>query len=106
MQSDGGTVQSASWPAVTTILHSLVTGFQSEGWVGIFGSSLYRMTCGFLLAAVLGIAAGLAMGASAFMHRLLMPTFEIFRVLPIPAVVPPLIFWRHNRARNRLESGS
>jgi ABC-type nitrate/sulfonate/bicarbonate transport system permease component len=87
-----GAVRSASWPAVSAVLQALATGFQSEGWVGIFGSSLYRMVCGFLLSVLAGVLAGLAMGASTRLHRVLMPTVEIFRVLPIPALVPPLIF--------------
>lgn len=88
-----GAVRSDSWPAVTKVLSSLAGGFQSEGWYQIFGSSLYRMACGFLLAVVFGVAAGLVMGASSRLYRTVMPTFEIFRVLPIPAVVPPLIFF-------------
>lgn len=88
-----GAVRSESWPAVTTVLSSLAGGFQTQGWYEIFGSSLYRMTCGFLLAVIFGVAAGLLMGASSRIYRTVMPTFEIFRVLPIPAVVPPLIFF-------------
>jgi len=88
-----GAVRSESWPAVTRILSSLTSGFQTEGWREIFGSSLYRMACGFSIAVFFGIAAGLVMGASSWLHRTLMPTFEIFRVLPIPAIVPPLIFF-------------
>lgn len=88
-----GAVRSASWPAVTTILKSLVGGFGAEGWYEIFGSSLYRMFSGFFLAVVSGVAAGLLMGASRRFYRTVLPTFEIFRVLPIPAVVPPLIFF-------------
>ena len=88
-----GAVRSDSWPAVTKVVRSLADGFQAEGWYEIFGSSLYRMTCGFLIAVVFGVAAGLAMGASSRLYRTVTPTFEIFRVLPIPAVVPPLIFF-------------
>lgn len=87
-----GAVRSDSWPAVSKVLDALLGGFRAEGWHEIFGSSLYRMSCGFLIAVVLGVATGLAMGASSRVYRTVLPTFEIFRVLPIPALVPPLIF--------------
>jgi ABC-type nitrate/sulfonate/bicarbonate transport system permease component len=87
-----GAVRSESWPAISTILEALGNGFRTEGWGGVFGSSLYRMGLGFLLAALCGIALGLALGASGLLHRIAMPTLEILRVLPGPALVPPLIF--------------
>jgi len=87
-----GAVRSESWPAISTILQALATGFNAEGWGAVFGSSLYRMAAGFALAAIAGIGIGLILGASARLHRIAMPTLEIFRVLPSPAIVPPLIF--------------
>jgi ABC-type nitrate/sulfonate/bicarbonate transport system permease component len=87
-----GAVRSESWPAVSSVLEALGAGFKTEGWVTIFGSSLYRMAWGFALAASAGIAVGLALGASDTLHRIVMPSLEIFRVLPSPAIVPPLIF--------------
>ena len=88
-----GAVQSHSWPALSSVLRSLATGIQAEGWYAIFGSTLYRMGCGFALAVASGVAAGLLMGASTRLYRTLSPTVEIFRVMPIPAIVPPLIFF-------------
>jgi ABC-type nitrate/sulfonate/bicarbonate transport system permease component len=87
-----GAVRSESWPAVSAILMTLGTGFKAEGWGTVFGSSLYRMSAGFLLAAFAGIGLGLLLGASQRLHRVANPTLEIFRVLPSPAIVPPLIF--------------
>jgi len=87
-----GAVHSESWPAVSTILQALGTGFRTDGWGEVFGSSLYRMAMGFLLATLAGVMLGLVLGASAMLHRISMPTLEILRVLPGPALVPPLIF--------------
>jgi len=58
----------------------------------MFGSTLYRMTFGFLLGTVLGIVVGVLFGVASYVNRVLMPTLEIFRTTPIPAIVPPLIF--------------
>jgi ABC-type nitrate/sulfonate/bicarbonate transport system permease component len=88
-----GAVRSESWPAISAVLQALGAGLKTEGWLAIFGSSLYRMACGFALAAAFGIAVGLALGASDVLYRTVMPSLEIFRVLPSPAIVPPLIFF-------------
>lgn len=87
-----GAVRSDSWPAVSSILQALGTGFSAGGWGAVFGSSLARMAAGFALAALAGIGLGLLLGASATLYRIANPTLEIFRVLPSPAIVPPLIF--------------
>lgn len=87
-----GAVRSDSWPALSSVLTALIRGAISESWISIFGSTLYRMTFGFLLGTVLGIVVGLLFGVSSYVNRVLMPTLEIFRTTPIPAIVPPLIF--------------
>ena len=87
-----GAVQSESWPALSKVLLALGSGFRSEGWAQIFGSSLYRLVCGYAIAVGSGVFVGLLVGASRRADAILNPTIEIFRVLPIPAVVPPLIF--------------
>ena len=87
-----GAVRSESWPALSKVLTALVAGFRGEGWGGIFGSSMYRLACGYAIAVASGVAVGLLIGASDRMNAVLNPTIEIFRVLPIPAIVPPLIF--------------
>jgi ABC-type nitrate/sulfonate/bicarbonate transport system permease component len=87
-----GAVRSESWPALSKVLSALGSGFRGEGWAQIFGSSLYRLACGYAIAVASGIAVGLLIGASRRANAVLNPTIEIFRVLPIPAIVPPLIF--------------
>lgn len=87
-----GAVRSDSWPALVEVLRSLFEGFSTNGWYEVFGSSLYRMASGFLIAVILGVSAGLALGASSLAYRTFMPTLEILRIIPIPAIVPPLIF--------------
>src|SRR5690606_23496244 len=88
-----GAVRSDSWPAFSRVVRSLLAGFVAQGWSEVFGSTLLRMGAGFLSAVALGIAVGAAMGASSRAYRTLFPTVEIFRVLPIPALIPPLIFF-------------
>jgi ABC-type nitrate/sulfonate/bicarbonate transport system permease component len=87
-----GAVASESWPALSKVFAAIASGFRAEGWAGIFGSSMYRLVCGYGIAVASGVALGLAIGASKRANAVLNPTIEIFRVLPIPAIVPPLIF--------------
>jgi ABC-type nitrate/sulfonate/bicarbonate transport system permease component len=87
-----GAVQSESWPALSKVLAAIGSGLRSEGWAQIFGSSMYRLACGYAIAVLSGVAVGLLVGASRRADAILNPTIEIFRVLPIPAIVPPLIF--------------
>jgi NitT/TauT family transport system permease protein len=87
-----GAVRSESWPALSKVISAIGAGFRAEGWAQIFGSSLYRLACGYAIAVASGVALGLLVGASNRMNAVLSPTIEIFRVLPIPAIVPPLIF--------------
>ena len=87
-----GLVHSESWPALSKVLTALGSGFRGEGWGAIFGSSMYRLACGYGIAVLCGVAVGLLIGSSNRTNAVLNPTIEIFRVLPIPAIVPPLIF--------------
>jgi ABC-type nitrate/sulfonate/bicarbonate transport system permease component len=87
-----GAVRSESWPALSKVFAAIGAGFQGEGWAEIFGSSMYRLACGYAIAVASGVAVGLLVGASNRIDATLSPTIEIFRVLPIPAIVPPLIF--------------
>lgn len=87
-----GAVRSESWPALSKVFAALGSGFRGEGWAEIFASSMYRLACGYAIAVVCGVAVGLLIGSSERTNAVLNPTIEIFRVLPIPAIVPPLIF--------------
>jgi ABC-type nitrate/sulfonate/bicarbonate transport system permease component len=51
-------------------------------------SSLSRIALAFLLATVLGVPTGLALGASATFREYVFPVFELLRPIPIPAWVP------------------
>jgi len=87
-----GAVHSESWPALSKVLAALASGFRGEGWAQVFGSSLYRLACGYAIAVACGVTVGLLIGASRRANAVLNPTIEIFRIVPIPALVPPLIF--------------
>ena len=57
------------------------------------GVTLYLLFAAYFAASALAIAVGLAMGRSRAIHNLLEPLIEVFRPLPKPALLPPLILF-------------
>lgn len=56
-------------------------------------ASLFRVGTGFLLAAILSVPFGIAMGAFASVRSLLEPIIGIIRYMPAPAFIPLLIIY-------------
>jgi NitT/TauT family transport system permease protein len=54
-------------------------------------TSAVRVTAGFLLAAAIGIPAGLAMGSFKVVEGLFQPLTEFVRYVPVPALIPILM---------------
>jgi len=78
-------------PAPTRILEAII-----EFWPAIWKNSLqtlYTTTLGFLLAVVGGLALGIAVGWSRFVHAGLYPLMVGFNAIPKVAVVPILVIW-------------
>ena len=74
-----------------SLRHGLGLGAAGEGAGDLAGYSLAtlgRMVAGWVLAAVLGIGLGAAIGASASLRAWLGPTLEFIRPLPASAVIP------------------
>ena len=61
-------------------------------WISL-GSTALRMTFGWLLASLLGIALGAAIGLSRFARDLLEPTLDFLRPLPASAIIPVAILF-------------
>lgn len=56
-------------------------------------ATLWRMTVGWLLAGLIGIALGAAIGSSRLAREYLAPTLEFFRPLPASAIIPVAILF-------------
>ncbi|MFM9372280.1 ABC transporter permease [Streptomyces sp. Da 82-17] len=65
--------------------------FLSDTAVGNILPSVARMGAGFLIAAALGVALGLAVGRSAYAHAALDPVLQFARAVPPPALVPVFV---------------
>jgi NitT/TauT family transport system permease protein len=58
-----------------------------------FFSAMRDLAIGYGLAAVVGIAAGLAMGRSPVLERIFDPYINFFQATPLIAVVPLIVIW-------------
>jgi len=84
-------VASPNWPPVSHVLKALFLGLYAGELGTVALSSLVRMSCGFVIGALLGVIVGLLMARSRYIRALLNPSIELLRPIPIPAIVPPLI---------------
>lgn len=74
---------------IVTLLELLVSGDMLRH----ISYSLYRALAGFALAALIAIPLGIAMGWSKRADDLCSPLVELFRPLPVVALIPVAILW-------------
>ncbi|MEV3858217.1 ABC transporter permease [Streptomyces sp. NPDC050095] len=65
--------------------------FLTDAALDTIGPSLGRMAAGFVLAALLGIALGVALGRSPRVYALCDPVLQFARAVPPPALVPVFV---------------
>ncbi|NKY84492.1 ABC transporter permease [Nocardia veterana] len=78
-------------PTVTRILHTLRQQLQTDTYWLDLGQSLIRILSGFGLAAVIGVATGVALGRSRWFADIFGPLTELARPIPAIAIVPVAI---------------
>ncbi|PPJ28467.1 ABC transporter permease [Nocardia nova] len=78
-------------PTVTQILHRLQVQVQTDTFWLDLGQSLIRILSGFGLAAVIGVATGVALGRSRWFADIFGPLTELARPIPAIAIVPVAI---------------
>jgi ABC-type nitrate/sulfonate/bicarbonate transport system permease component len=84
---------STNWPPFTAVLRAAVAGLLSQELIVPLAGTMGRMLAGFAIGGLLGIVAGLLLGASPRAARAFSPVVEVLRPIPIPAIVPPLILF-------------
>jgi ABC-type nitrate/sulfonate/bicarbonate transport system permease component len=85
--------QSFYFPPLQTILQTFAKLWFSPQALGNILPSLWRLSVGYLSAALLGIAIGIPVGASRNLRNVLEPVLEFFRAIPPPVLVPVLILF-------------
>jgi ABC-type nitrate/sulfonate/bicarbonate transport system permease component len=69
---------------------SLLRGFSGDLWSKLLGT-LEHMAYGWLVASIVGIALGAAIGSSRTMRSYVAPSLEFLRPLPVSAIIPVAI---------------
>jgi ABC-type nitrate/sulfonate/bicarbonate transport system permease component len=88
-----GLIASTNWPPISTVLVTAVEEFNHGDILASLGGTLYRMISGFVLGSIAGVFVGLGMASSQLVRRILGPTIELLRPMPVPALIPPLILF-------------
>ncbi|MDB5414634.1 MAG: Sulfonate transport system permease protein [Rubritepida sp.] len=88
-----GWVDSPNWPPLSTVLAALGHDTWSGELPVLIGGTLWRMAAGLAFGGVAGVATGLLFATLPIASRLLGPTVELIRPIPIPAVIPPLVLF-------------
>jgi ABC-type nitrate/sulfonate/bicarbonate transport system permease component len=80
-------------PPLATILTAFADTWGWERLTTDVVPSLLRLFAGYLLAAVLGIAAGVAIGLNRRLRATVEPVLEFFRAVPPPVLVPVIMLF-------------
>jgi NitT/TauT family transport system permease protein len=81
----------SQFPTVTDVAHTFAGRLTGPDYWTDLTDSLTRIVLGFLLAAVLGVAAGVLVARSRLAEDLLGPVLEVIRPIPAIALVPVAI---------------
>ena len=80
-------------PSPTEVLKAFPVLHFQEALVRSAGYSLYRVTMGFVLSALVAIPLGILMGAFPAVKHFFAPLIDPMRFLPISALVPLFLVW-------------
>jgi len=83
---------SRSWPPVSDVVVTLAWRMVDGQILTALGESILRMSSGFVLGSLAGVACGLAMGLFAPLRWTIGTVVEALRPIPAAAIIPPLIF--------------
>jgi NitT/TauT family transport system permease protein len=71
---------------------ALILSTSSAFWFD-FGTSIFRIVAGFLLAAAVALPLGILMARNGVAAKLIVPPVSFIRFVPMPAVIPLMILW-------------
>lgn len=91
--SYGGYVPRFFLPPPTDIIRAIHDLVMSGGLPTHILVSVYRITCGFLIAAALAVPIGILMGSFRMVQALIEPINDFVRYMPVAAFIPLAILW-------------
>ncbi|MFG3322302.1 ABC transporter permease [Streptomyces sp. NPDC048171] len=85
--------QDVYWPPLRTILESFPEVWTGERWRGDVLPSVLRLSAGYALAAVAGVAVGTLVGSHRRVRAVCEPVLEFLRAVPPPVLVPVIMLF-------------
>jgi ABC-type nitrate/sulfonate/bicarbonate transport system permease component len=76
------------YPPLQDVLNTFKDTWLFERVGSDVGPSMLRLSIGYVLAVVVGVAGGVALGLSPVLRRVLAPIVEFLRAIPAPALLP------------------
>lgn len=80
-------------PAPDQVIQNGILLFTSFGLMHDIGASVFRVTVGFLVAALLGVPLGIFMGSLKSFEAFFEPVLSFIRYMPASAFIPLFILW-------------
>lgn len=80
-------------PAPDQVIQNGILLFTSFGLMHDIGASVFRVTVGFLVAALLGVPLGILMGSLKSFEAFFEPVLSFIRYMPASAFIPLFILW-------------
>jgi ABC-type nitrate/sulfonate/bicarbonate transport system permease component len=93
LSARAGLIVSNNWPPVSLIAVAVMRGLGGGELLSALAGTIYRTIAGFVLGCSSAIVLGLLLSTSALARRMLEPSIELLRPLPIPALIPPLVLF-------------
>ncbi|HEY9643332.1 MAG TPA: ABC transporter permease [Coleofasciculaceae cyanobacterium] len=91
--SYGGLVPPIFLPTPTAVIEAGFKLFTEDNLLTDVGVSCARVLAGFLVAAIVGVPMGIAMGTFASMNSFFAPFVGTVRYMPVTAFVPLIVIW-------------
>lgn len=88
----GHFIESTNWPPFSVVIATLFVDVTDGELLGLVLSTLWRMARGYAIGCAIGVPLGFAIALLRPVRLMVQPTLELLRPIPIPAIIPPLIF--------------
>ncbi len=88
-----GLVDPIFLPSPVMVIRDFFSSISQNVLLADMSISIYRITMGFVLAAVLGIPLGILAGTFKFAESIIQPLSEFIRYMPVPAFIPLIMVW-------------
>lgn len=80
-------------PLPTDVVSNFIGSIKDYSLITNMEISIFRISVGFLLAAVIGVPLGILVGSFKIIESVVQPFTEFARYMPVPAFVPLIMVW-------------